>query len=513
MATRDWTITRQNDFQTHTDWAAGSGATVAADAVNYVIGTKSVKLTVDDSDNARYMSKNISFNAQAGVGISFYVDAADLANFRLADIWLHQATDVDNGYRCLLYKGTYPSGIWPITSGWNTIWLSRSDFAALGTPTVLWNADNPVFPVKKVSLGVRRVAAGTPSVSFGELMTVEPPFAMIVLGLDDINNTDYTIAFPYLKARNIPGTCFTPATYIGAANRLTALQILEMQAAGWEFAGHTNDHDTFTTALCTISEGEGAVAGKVVITVPVASNGLCTPFVVGEDVYCDFTATGGSLADGTYDILTKDANTVTIDLAFSATTQTVTITHPAATILTDLQLCDKTMRELGLLSRAMGWRGNECLSPTGLDMARQIYNTVRGQGKGALQVLKNNRMDKLDCFIPGDWWSTAYTALYEATKTAATAYLTQVVAAKGVLDFYVHAIKASNPSEGEIATASFCEFVDVLRSYVAQGTAIVVTPSQRRALVAHMVDENGRPRAYSGTLPELVVSGGGGWWS
>lgn len=501
MATRAWTITQQNDFQTHTDWAAGTGATVANDAVNHVIGDSSVKLTVDDSDSVRYMSNNISFNVQSGIGITFYIDAADLTNFSNIEFRLCEATGTTVGYRCAIYKGTIASSYarWPITSGWNTIWLSRSDFLALGSASPAWDASNPIFAVKKVSIGVQRVAAGTPSVSFGELMTVEPHKAVIMLAHDDITADHYTTAFPYLKARNLLGTCYAPSDWIGGVGRLTVLQLLEMQAAGWEIGAHSKDHVIFT-ALCTISEGIEAVDGEVVITVPEASNGLCTPFVVGEDVYCDFTATGGTLADGTYDILAKDANTVTIDLDFSATTQTVTISHPAATILANLTACDNTLRELGICSRSFAWPGLGSYCPTGLDIMRSIYSTCRGYGKGVLQKQINARLNSFDSFIPGDPWSTAYSGLNDANIATATSVLAEVVAAKGATSFYAHDIGVG------ISLANYQTFVGLVLGYVQAGLLDVVTPSIWKAWTGMMVDSTGRPRAYSGTLPEAMIN-------
>jgi len=63
-----------------------------------------------------------------------------------------------------------------------------------------------------------------------------------VVMFDDTHDTDYTVAFPYMSARNIPGTCYLNSDNVGAPGRCTLSQIQTMYDAGWAICGHTASH-------------------------------------------------------------------------------------------------------------------------------------------------------------------------------------------------------------------------------------------------------------------------------
>jgi len=76
-------------------------------------------------------------------------------------------------------------------------------------------------------------------VDFGEMHAkVKQSRPIVCFTFDDSNDTDYTIAFPYLQSKGIKGTTYTIAGQIGLTNFLTTAQLHEMQDAGWTVGCH-----------------------------------------------------------------------------------------------------------------------------------------------------------------------------------------------------------------------------------------------------------------------------------
>jgi peptidoglycan/xylan/chitin deacetylase (PgdA/CDA1 family) len=70
------------------------------------------------------------------------------------------------------------------------------------------------------------------------------PAHPIILTFDDGWRDDYTVAFPALKERGMSGTFFVPTSYVDAGGKslINWSEVLEMQAGGMEFQGHTINH-------------------------------------------------------------------------------------------------------------------------------------------------------------------------------------------------------------------------------------------------------------------------------
>lgn len=64
----------------------------------------------------------------------------------------------------------------------------------------------------------------------------------IILTFDDGNEDNYTNAFPIMKKYGMTGVLYLPYDYIGRDGYMTADQIREMAAAGWEIGSHSLTH-------------------------------------------------------------------------------------------------------------------------------------------------------------------------------------------------------------------------------------------------------------------------------
>ena len=70
----------------------------------------------------------------------------------------------------------------------------------------------------------------------------ELPPRPIVITFDDNNLDNYTVAFPIMKKYGFTGLLYVPYNYIGADGYMTANQLKEMAAAGWEIGSHSLNH-------------------------------------------------------------------------------------------------------------------------------------------------------------------------------------------------------------------------------------------------------------------------------
>lgn len=64
----------------------------------------------------------------------------------------------------------------------------------------------------------------------------------IIITFDDNNLDNYTIAFPIMQKYGFIGVEYVPFTYIGVDGYMSAEQLKEMAAAGWEIGSHSLTH-------------------------------------------------------------------------------------------------------------------------------------------------------------------------------------------------------------------------------------------------------------------------------
>jgi hypothetical protein len=86
-------------------------------------------------------------------------------------------------------------------------------------------------------------SAGGGSVVFDSLWFNRKNKPRVVVGFDDNIITQYTVAYPYMSARNVPGTIYSVQDWVGrGANDMTLANLQTVYAAGWDIAPHTKTH-------------------------------------------------------------------------------------------------------------------------------------------------------------------------------------------------------------------------------------------------------------------------------
>jgi len=88
------------------------------------------------------------------------------------------------------------------------------------------------------------------NIQHDSLKLTRRPFVTIVF--DDVNETDYTLAFPVFAANTVSAVCAIIPSKVGNVNKLSWNQIGILADTGWEMASHSYNHyrlDTCSEAL------------------------------------------------------------------------------------------------------------------------------------------------------------------------------------------------------------------------------------------------------------------------
>jgi len=133
-----------------------------------------------------------------------------------------------------------------MSSGWNL-------------PTILFF--NPSATTEISTLGstftrfrlqLRAKLGTTGALYFGTVRANQQQRTKVCFGYEDVDDSQYTIAWPYLQARGIRGSQHVVSDFVqNSAGVLTVAQLNEMYAAGWSFHNHSHSHaqlDTLSTA-------------------------------------------------------------------------------------------------------------------------------------------------------------------------------------------------------------------------------------------------------------------------
>jgi len=227
------------DFVNINQWNLGGiSAQKDRDSVIFYQGRYSMKLT-SIGGNVAYAYRSIKprmFNLTRNFSLWIYVHLPP-----------DPSGDISTKLKCLRLKFTSSPNNWDnfmgvtiddsaLVSGWNHLVIGKSSFVAKGTES--WNN-------KMVGLRVEVESDGkndTVAVSFDELRYDYRARAKCVIAFDDIDTSQYTLAYPAMKARDMKGICFVVSGWVGTAERLDTTKLRVMYNNGWDISNHTMNH-------------------------------------------------------------------------------------------------------------------------------------------------------------------------------------------------------------------------------------------------------------------------------
>lgn len=132
--------------------------------------------------------------------------------------------------------------------GWNHfVWQRGDEAVTVGGMT--W-ADTST----RMRIQVNTVAGQTATLYFGDILYGFYAKPQIMVWAADNGAGAYDVMFPYMQARNIPGSYMPTTDYLAAPNgtQITVSELNEMSAAGWTIV----PHQTIGTALTSMTEAE-----------------------------------------------------------------------------------------------------------------------------------------------------------------------------------------------------------------------------------------------------------------
>ena len=224
------------NFEVLTDFTVEGSSVAVDDITNFMFGSQSIQLTTPTAAQG-YINKvftpTLDFSATPVIRIRFYI--ADKTLMTAGALMLsHSAANYTNGFQ-------YTSiAVGAVRNGWNFRNIPKADFSTMGAGT--WAT--PIAQARWRATG----ATGVKAVFSWDYMTAGVLGTPVVcFQFDDQNSSVYSLAYPIMRAHNIPGTVYAISDTIGAGGKMTVAQLAELYAAGWDIANHTADHANLTT--------------------------------------------------------------------------------------------------------------------------------------------------------------------------------------------------------------------------------------------------------------------------
>lgn len=228
-------------FEDSTEWTLGgtAGGALSNSTSIFKSGSKSLKLTSVANGNAT-ATKTISANFATSTGFYIWVyveDATSLANLFDIRVQISSTTDFSKFFGRTFQQNLH--------EGWNKVLLGKANFANTGSES--WANTMIRLRVRVSTDG----SAGPASVYFDSFYKDYYARPKILVTFDDGRDSQYSVAYPIMKARGIKGTCFIISGRVDTATYMTTAQLRELHNEGWDMCNHTLSHikmDTYNTA-------------------------------------------------------------------------------------------------------------------------------------------------------------------------------------------------------------------------------------------------------------------------
>ena len=224
------------DFETLTGWSQSTGTTtINTDPAFIKTGSGSFKM-VATANSTCIITKTVSWDLPNNNYHGFWIYLIDPST-TVSSLELYLSNDSSfTNYFSRSITNTNSKFV----QGWNFFPILKRDWTTNGAGD--WTATMIRFRVRVSA------AAALGTTAYYDSYYVNPYSRPKVLyTFDDVIDTCYTIAYPYMKTRGIKGTAYAAGGYIDTAGYMTTAQLKTMQADGWLIGNHTYNHTNLTT--------------------------------------------------------------------------------------------------------------------------------------------------------------------------------------------------------------------------------------------------------------------------
>ncbi len=224
-------------FENAADWTVTGTGTVTANTAQFQEGSQALKVNVTTNAGSVVMEKSLTsprnlFFANRRLFLRFYVHQYANAITSLASLKIEFAVDTAWVYYChttISLKNLH--------KGWNCIALPINREL---TWTFVSSAWTDTF--QKIRLTITADTGVQGAITLDSLKMGFKGVPKFVVMFDDGHKSVRDIAFPYMAAKNIPGTFYVSQDRIGVDPYLGTDDLLRIQSFGWTIANHTKGH-------------------------------------------------------------------------------------------------------------------------------------------------------------------------------------------------------------------------------------------------------------------------------
>jgi peptidoglycan/xylan/chitin deacetylase (PgdA/CDA1 family) len=105
---------------------------------------------------------------------------------------------------------------------------------------------------------------------------------VLTINFDDGYATDYSKIWPMMQAKGVRGTSYIVTDWIGTATYMTAAQIQEMVAGGWDIGSHSKTHSHLTGASVAVQTLEWEASKAALEALGISVNNSAGPYGEGN---------------------------------------------------------------------------------------------------------------------------------------------------------------------------------------------------------------------------------------
>lgn len=221
-------------FTTHVGFTTSGGLTVETNASEHLPDAEaSVKATSAVGTSGYFYKSGLALDLSGrGAGrIAFYVhDRTTLSSIQVV-----LGNNSSNFFAATITVANM------LRDGWNVIDVLPYQWG-VGSGAPSWDAT-----FTRLQFRVNPKAGESAVVSFGLLEFGRKNLPAVSIQFDDADPSVYDEAYAYMAPRGIAGTFYVIGGDIGGESKVSAAQLQQMYASGWDIGNHTQTHPDLTT--------------------------------------------------------------------------------------------------------------------------------------------------------------------------------------------------------------------------------------------------------------------------
>lgn len=199
------------------------------------LGETSLKVSTNDEHTTsagRLRFSNYDLKDVDNIMIRLFVDdITKLSNVQI------RFSSVDNMAGYLQWRVSR----WQLVEGWNEVMIPLSELTIVGGETF----DNPITTIQASVTGA---SGGQEAIVYFDAMyTNLQQKGSVIFHFDDGWMSQYTNAYPIMRAKGMVGCIGVISNYVGTSNYVNRTQLHELQDYGWEVFNHTVTHSDLST--------------------------------------------------------------------------------------------------------------------------------------------------------------------------------------------------------------------------------------------------------------------------